>query len=562
MPFRTVTNLFAKGSGPSAPPSVEVTANAFGGIQTGPTYISGLIIQPANVSTSSILYANEGSFQEVTIQIAGGGNGSFAPQVSNDGVTWTPPMYAWRQNGGIGGYINQANSATFMGYGTGETYRFGVAGFLYFRIFTNNPPTINARLTWMASTSTGPLQPDITDGLATTDAVTIVGVNCQAITESGSTRSALAVGSILSTGSSTAGVMQRTPNIFRGAQFSAAGANVVWMPPSTKKVRLMKYKIEVSADATITGGAAPINLQWAQQLGAANASFLPYGTLLPYTHRVVVPSAAQSSFLGYDSGWIDLGNGVLGPTAGRALQMGIQVPQSTAAITSPTWAIASNQWEAATVGFKTNSNTGNFRLVQQNVVGNVASLTTFTAVPTVQGNSIFVIFRTTNVVGGAPTVTVTDTALNTYTTGTLVTNASDNTNGSSIGVAYCINAVGNSSNTVVVTTSTNLATQVAAIYLEYSGTNLGGIDAAQVGTTGNSASPASGAYTPSTAGDLVLTFMGTDASLAALPTAPVAFTLRGGTFSAVIGTIAVADNFGNGSLATGQINVIACGTEE
>jgi hypothetical protein len=357
-------------------------------------------------------------------------------------------------------------------------------------------------------------------------------------------------------------VMQRTPAVFRGSQFSAAGANTIWQPPSTKKSRLMKYKVEVSADATIAGGAAPINLQFNQQLGTAVASLLPYTSTIPYTHRLVVPGSSASSFLGYDSGWIDLGNGVLGPTAGRALQMGIQVPQSTAAISSPTWTITSNQWESATVGFKTGGNAGAFKLVQTTSNAAAASSVALPALQMVTGNSYFVFFRTTNPAGGAPTVVVTDTALNSYTTGTLVTNASDGANGSSLGVAYVINATGVAANFITLTTSVNLSTVVSAIVIEYAGLGSGGIDAAQVGATGNSTSPASGAYTPATAGDVVFSFMATAATLAAVPTAPAAFVLRGVPFTFATGGLAVADNFGNGALATGQINVVAIGTEE
>jgi len=354
----------------------------------------------------------------------------------------------------------------------------------------------------------------------------------------------------------------RVPQIFLSSQFNGTGSNTIWQPGSTKKTRLMKYKIEVSADATIAGGAAPINLQFNQQLGTAQGSLFPYGTMVPYTHRLVLPSAAQSAFQGWDSGWIDLGNGVLSPTAGRALQMGIQVPQSTAAITSPTWTIASNQWEAATVGFKTSGNTGTFKLIQTTSAASGTSSLNLPIIKMVTGNAYFVFFRTLNGAGGAPTVVVTDTALNTYTTGTLVTNASDGTNGSSIGVAYVVNAVGNQSNLLTITTSVNAASLIQGIAVEYAGLGSGGIDAAQVSATGNSTSPASGNYTPATAGDLVLTFMATAAALAVVPTPPAAFVLRGVPSNLGNGALSFADNFGNGSLATGQINVIAVGTEE
>jgi hypothetical protein len=530
---------------------------------------NGIINAVANILSGSNHYST--LIVETATPITAGGN--WVLEGSCDNINWLPLMGFLFGSGTYvgGGSIGAATNIAFNS-GTQKVYQFSVAGFPFLRqrlstAIAGSGTVVVSYGLLSESQQTPVINPSIVypSSAALTDVATPLptnnlGPNGAAFTSSG----ALAVGMWVSPGAGGGNnslVALRTPSVFRGSQFSAAGANVVWMPPSTKKVRLMKYKIEVSADATITGGAAPINLQWAQQLGTVVGSLLPYSSELPYTHRLVVPSAAQSSFLGYDSGWIDLGNGALSPTAGRALQMGIQVPQSTAAIASPTWTIASNQWEAATVGFKTSGNTGAFKLVQTSSNASVSSVA-LPALQMVTGNSYFVFFRTTNVVGGVPTVTVTDTALNTYTTGTLVTNASDGANGSSLGVAYIINAVGNASNTITVTTSVNLSTVVSAIVIEYAGLGSGGIDAAQVGTTGNSTSPASGAYTPATAGDVVFTFMATAATLAAIPTAPAAFTLRGVPFTFATGGLAVADNFGNGSLATGVINVITAGTEE
>jgi hypothetical protein len=353
---------------------------------------------------------------------------------------------------------------------------------------------------------------------------------------------------------------KRTPSIWRGNQFSG-GANVVWTPPSTKKVRLMKYKFEISEDATITGGPLPVNLAFSQALGTANSAALSYPGF-GYTHRVVLPASvlATSGQL-WESDWVDLGNGQLLTSAGASLIAGIQVPQTTAAV-NPTWTIAANQWEAATIGFKTNNATGNFKLVQQltwAITSSVASIGA-AVLQTVKGNAVYVIFRTTNTVGGAPTVVVTDTAANTYTTSALTTNATDGTYGSSLGIAYCTNVTGLATNTVTLTTSVNLASQIEFIYLEYSGMGTGGIDAALVSATGNSTAPASGNYTPGTAGDLILSFFATAASLTSQPTS--SFVLRGAAFTATQGALAVADNFGNGALATGQVNAITIGTEE
>ncbi len=358
---------------------------------------------------------------------------------------------------------------------------------------------------------------------------------------------------------------QRTPNIFRGSQFSASGSNVVWQPTTGKKFRLMKYKIEVAADATVAGGATPVNLAFSCT-EAANGAIGGIGTtpLFNFNHRMVVPGSSASSFAGYDTGWIDLGNGILSLAANQKLTMGIQAPQSVSAV-SPAWTITSNQWEAVTVGFKTQSNAGLFRLMDStandSVTGTVAGSTSLNSVA---GDTIVVVIRTTNAAGGAPTVVVTDTYLNTYTTTALTTNASDGAHGSSLCIAYCTNiasaAVGaGAANVITVTTSVNVATAMGMIALEYSNMGSGGIDAALVGTTGNSTTAASGSYTPATTGDLIITAFATAGAIAPISTVNSNFRSLAQRTNQ---PLSVADNFGNGSLATGQINVIACGTEE
>jgi len=367
-------------------------------------------------------------------------------------------------------------------------------------------------------------------------------------------------------GAGTGMVVQRTPSIYRGAQFSAAGQNIIWTPRTGLKFRLMRYKIEVGEDATISGGPSPVNIAFTSVVPSQNTTALIDSVNAPgYTHRLVVPAAvlATSGNL-YDSQWIDLGNGFLSPGANFPLAVGLMVPQSTSAV-NPTWTVLSTQWEAATVGFKTVGALGNFKLIQGTSNysnSNVASLA-FSAYDSTPGNAIFVFIRYSKVVGGAATITVTDTASNTYTVTTQVANASDTANGSAICMAYCLNAVGNAANIVTVTFGTNNAANCSIQLHEYAGLGAVGIDAAQVGATGNSTSPASGNYTPATAGDLIFSYFGTQQGLTPAPTVDSNFRNIGFLASAVSsGTLCVADNFGNGALTAGQINVIACGTEE
>jgi hypothetical protein len=566
MPFKTVANLLAKGASLFAPPDVAITATSTGAVTTAPGTLSGsFVVQPGGAARYDAMIVNgELGYQQVVVSVNGNltnPSGTFTVQCTNNPASglWQVPQYVYRQSssGGPSGVFFSPISAIGISNGLATSFVCGISGFAYVRVSVTGV-SAPVSCTWTASTSPFTpvvLTPSITSGIASADGATAASTNDMVI----------AGNAINSSGSYVLGqqpaltaltwVGLRTPSIFRGAQFSAAGANTIWAPASTKKVRLMKYKIEVSADATVTGGAAPINLQFAPAISTGSGVTAPINAL-GYTHRVLVPGSSASSFLGYDSGWIDLGNGALSVTAGMPLTMGIQVPQSTAAITSPTWTIAANQWEAATVGFKSAGNLGNIKLVNQ-----ASSIALSFATNTVQGNAVFLFFRTVNSASGTPVITVADTALNSYTVLSLVTNASDGTNGSSMGLAYCINAIGAAANTVTVT-ATNAPSSIESLYNEYSGLGSAGIDAAQVSATGNSTSPASGAYTPATVGDLVFTFMGTSANLAAVPTTPAAFRFIGNDRQAAFGTMAVADNFGNGSLATGVINVIACGTEE
>jgi hypothetical protein len=360
----------------------------------------------------------------------------------------------------------------------------------------------------------------------------------------------------------------RTPVIYRGGQIAgtSAGSTTIWQPSFNLKPRLMKYKIEAGEDCTITSGPLPVNLQLWQGIGLTNAAVQTVNNCFAYSHRFVLPAAVlATSFNGYDSGWIDIGNGVNPNNANTPLQAGLLVPQTTGAV-NPTWTITSNQWEAVTVGFKTLNNAGNFFLKQ-----------TFSATSAVNGNltlgsnqtiasgdTIIVVIRTSNGAGGAPTVTVTDSGGNAYTTTAATTNATDDTNGSSLFVAYVTNCVGFSLGNLTVSYTVNANAGSTAVALVYGNMGSGGRDSALVGATGNSTSPASGNYTPGTVGDLLITAYASGANITPTSsTTPTAYrNVFNGFAAAHSGSLSVADNWGNGALATGAINIITIGTEE
>ena len=367
-------------------------------------------------------------------------------------------------------------------------------------------------------------------------------------------------------GSATNCSIVRTPYLRRGAQFSASGPTAIWTPQTGKKVRLMNYKLEVSGNATLSS-AAVASIGITSGLPTTTAQNIPIQTGMGYAHQCYIPASAPTAPLGnlYDSDFIMMGNGFLLGNANAPLLAGINVPQSTSAIT-PTFTLpTTGQWEAATIGFKTAGSLGAFRLVQTLCfAGTGAATYALTALSNAPGNAIIVVCKTINSATGIPAFSMSaNTAGDTYTATAVTTNTSDvgATNGSSLCILYTLSTKGSAANVLTVAT-TDSPTQCEIIVLEYSGVGSGGVDAALVGTTGSSTTPSSGAYTPATAGDLLITACSTGTSETTQPTIAGAWTMRGTIFNATQGTLCVADNFGNVALAGGAINFIGMGTEE
>jgi hypothetical protein len=362
----------------------------------------------------------------------------------------------------------------------------------------------------------------------------------------------------------------RTPAIFTGGQGAGGSAFLVWNPATTKKPRAMRYAIDIAEDATITSGPLPINIGF--RFGLPNslaAAFSgPRTAMFDYSHRVVLPAAVLATgFDGYVSPWVDLGNGVIAPVSGQPLYCGVQAVQPTSGVT-PTWTLATTgQWEAGCAAFTTTGGRGAFKLRQYLTAAGVASAIT-TAQTFGRGSAVFVLVRTTNIAGGVPTVTVSDTATNTWTKLTAINNASDTgpTNGSSLQLIYCLNMAGTDANLgadiITAQTSVNNATITQIIVAEYS--SIVAADAtAQTTGTGNSTAPAAAAYSPTSTGTLVLTYAATGTNQATCPTLGTAgfFALAElGLSNAAC--LLLGDNWGNGTLAAGLVNVAVVGTEE
>ncbi len=110
----------------------------------------------------------------------------------------------------------------------------------------------------------------------------------------------------------------RTPAIFKTATATASGDTALWTPTSGKKFRLMRYQMQITADAATSGGA-DIDIVLRDSTTALAAAY-----------SVFVPATAGTTFNnGTRTEWVDLGNGILSAAANNVLNINL-----SAALTS------------------------------------------------------------------------------------------------------------------------------------------------------------------------------------------------------------------------------------
>jgi hypothetical protein len=111
----------------------------------------------------------------------------------------------------------------------------------------------------------------------------------------------------------------RTPTVFKQATATALGATALWTPGAGNKFRILKFKIQVTADATLAAAGE-------QVIELTDAA-----TVLPLTHIVWIPAAAGAVLNDeYDSGWIDLGQfGILSAAANNVLNINLGTALAT-----------------------------------------------------------------------------------------------------------------------------------------------------------------------------------------------------------------------------------------
>jgi hypothetical protein len=108
----------------------------------------------------------------------------------------------------------------------------------------------------------------------------------------------------------------RTPIIFKTVQATASGNTAVWTPTTGKKFRLMRFKIQLTANATLAAaGVLTVSFQDATTGIGVAQDF--------YVGQVALTAATALFTVGDESGWIDLGNGYISTAANNVLNVNL-----------------------------------------------------------------------------------------------------------------------------------------------------------------------------------------------------------------------------------------------
>jgi len=109
-----------------------------------------------------------------------------------------------------------------------------------------------------------------------------------------------------------------SPDTFKTVQATASGNTALWTPTSGKKFRLMRFNLQLAANATIAAS------------GIVTVTFQDNTTGIPVSHDFYVGQTALTGATvlftaGEQTGWIDLGNGILSSTINNVLNVNLSV---------------------------------------------------------------------------------------------------------------------------------------------------------------------------------------------------------------------------------------------
>lgn len=234
--------------------------------------------------------------------------GSPSIEVSHDGVNWFNPYYEYTASGSQPAVAPVSGSLSNL-WGVTYTYT-GPLLFRYMRLKTTGTVT-----------GTYTMQIAMTPAALSKQILQVVGATVTSDLNSPISGGVLeTIGYNYGYYGGVANQWQRirVSNIIKSVAATASGNTAVWTPTSGLKFRVMKYQIEVTADAATSGGAdVDIVLQDASTSIGAGAS-------------VYCPAVAGTSFgNGYTTTWRDLGNGYVSTTINNVLNVNLSAALSS-----------------------------------------------------------------------------------------------------------------------------------------------------------------------------------------------------------------------------------------
>jgi hypothetical protein len=258
-----------------------------------------------------------------------GGTGTGATQVQGAAADGSAAVGNPVQIGGVdGGGLAQAlltdtsGRPQVVGGGADQTARAGINPHI---IAGYDVSTTNLRAVYCRIASSDGDAPSSFVGLYTNSVPYLIGPTNA---ERGRTANAASGGT--GTGLPGSGQMQidgslwqsvRTPSIFKTVTATAVGNTTVWTPAAGKKFRLMRYRIEITNNASL----AAAGIETIQLTDGAG------GTVID-AFSAFVNNAAATIMGAYTSEWMDLGNGYLSAAANNLLVVNLGTALATGVV--------------------------------------------------------------------------------------------------------------------------------------------------------------------------------------------------------------------------------------
>lgn len=304
--------------------SAPLTTGSVAGAESGP------VVRPIQRKYGTVL---------TTATLSGGGNytSSSFDTLATGAITVTAHCVT-NVVSASGGFVIQGSDdlsnyislAIYPNTSTGNAQLTAIINTRYYRISYTNGATAQGNFSLSVTESSLPgivqLTPNLGSNggifpvstlyaLAVVDGVTVYGQ----YTQSGGSGIPASLGMFTTTAASSTSVMARTPAVFKTVQATASGNTALWTPTSGKKFRLMRFIVDCTANAAISGGGVVVTVTFQDATTAINLAF-----------DIFVPTTAVTTTEGgYTSGWIDIGNGYLSTTANNVLNVNLSSTLTT-----------------------------------------------------------------------------------------------------------------------------------------------------------------------------------------------------------------------------------------